>query len=131
MSFRNNIRSIALLVCFTFITIITQAQEQERTPLTAEERATKWTEWMKSELSITAEQEPKVYEINLKYAQQTESVRVLGGSRRSKFKDVKSIDNAKDDELKAILTPEQFEQYQAKKQEMRKKVVKAARERKG
>lgn len=131
MLFRTIIRSIALLVCFTFIALTAQAQEQERTPLTSEERATKWTEWMKNELSITAEQEPEVHAINLKYAQQTESVRTQDGSRRSKFKDVKSIDNAKDEELKAILTPEQFEKYQARKQEMRKKVVKAARERKG
>lgn len=131
MSLRNMTRSIALLVCMSFITIGAWAQEEERTPLTPEERATKWTQWMKTELSITAEQEPKVHEINLKYAQQSESVRSQGGSRRSKFKDVKSIDDAKDEELKAILSPEQFEQYQAKKQDMRKKVVKAARDRKG
>lgn len=131
MLLRTIIRPIALLVCMSFIAIGAQAQEEERTPLTPEERATKWTEWMKTELSITAEQEPKVHEINLKYAQQTESIRAQGGSRRSKFKDVKSIDDAKDEELKAVLTPEQFEQYRAKKQDMRKKVVKAARERKG
>jgi Spy/CpxP family protein refolding chaperone len=131
MSLTNIIRSIALLACLSFITVVAQAQEEERTPLTPEERATKWTEWMKTELSVTAEQEPKVHEINLKYAQQTESVRAQGGSRRSKFKDVKSIDDAKDEELKAVLSPEQFEQYRAKKQEMRKKVMKAARERKG
>jgi hypothetical protein len=115
----------------TFISVGVQAQEEERTPLTPEERATKWTQWMKSELSITAEQEPKVHEINLKYAQQTETIRAQGGNRRSKFKDAKSIDDAKDEELKAVLSPEQFEQYRAKKQDMRKKVVKAARDRKG
>ena len=120
-----------MLVCMSFITAGAWAQEEERTALTPEERATKWTEWMKTELSITAEQEPKVHAINLKYAQQTESVRAQGGSRRSKFKDVKSIDDAKDEELKAILSPEQFERYRAKKQDMRKKVVKAARDRKG
>lgn len=131
MSPKNVIQAIALLVCLSFITVTTQAQDEERTALTPEERATKWTEWMKTELSITAEQEPRVHEINLKYAQQAESVRAQSGSRRSKFKDVKSIDDAKDEDLKAILTPEQFEQYRAKKQHMRKKVVKAARERKG
>lgn len=131
MSLIKIIRPFVLLVCMSFIAIGVQAQEEERTPLTPEERATKWTEWMKTELSITAEQEPKVHEINLKYAQQTESIRTQGGSRRSKFKDVKSIDDAKDEELKAVLSPEQFEQYRARKQDMRKKVVKAARERKG
>lgn len=131
MSLKNMIRSIALLVCMMFAAAGAQAQEEERISLTPEERATKWTEWMKTELSITAEQEPKVYEINLKYAKQTESVRAQGGSRRSKFKDVKSIDDAKDEEMKAVLSSEQFAQYQTKKQEMRKKAIKAARDRKG
>lgn len=72
-----------------------------------------------------------LYKINLKYAQQTQSVRSQEGSRKSKFKEVKSIDDAKDEELKAVLTPEQFEQYQTKKQDMQKKAVKAARERRG
>jgi Spy/CpxP family protein refolding chaperone len=120
-----------LQVCLLFVTVAVYAQTEERTSLTPEQRATKWTQWMKDELSISAEQETKVYEINLKYAQQAQSVRSQEGSRKSKFKEVKSIDDAKDEELKAVLTPEQFEQYQIKKRDMQKKVVKAARERRG
>jgi Spy/CpxP family protein refolding chaperone len=120
-----------LQVCLLFATVAVYAQTEARTSLTPEQRATKWTQWMKDELSISAEQETKVYEINLKYAQQAQSVRSQEGSRKSKFKEVKSIDDAKDEELKAVLTPEQFEQYQIKKRDMQKKVVKAARERRG
>lgn len=131
MSRRNIFRFIVVSACMLFITQGLHAQAEARNPLTPEERAAKWTQWMKNELNISAEQETKVHEINLKYAQQTQSVRSQEGSRKSKFKEVKSIDDAKDEELKAVLTPEQFEQYQTKKQDMQKKAVKAARERRG
>jgi hypothetical protein len=131
MSKRSIGRLILLQVCLLFTTVAVHAQTEERTPLTAEERATKWTQWMKDELNISAEQETKVHEINLKYAQQAQTVRSQEGSRKSKFKEVKSIDDAKDGELKTVLTPEQFEQYQTKKRDMQKKAVKAARERRG
>jgi protein CpxP len=98
------------------------AQTTDRTPLTAEERAQKWTDWMKTELTLTAEQEPKVHAINLKYADQMDDIKSAEGDRRSKFKDAKATSKAKDEELKAVLTPDQFTRYTAKKQEMQQKL---------
>lgn len=98
------------------------AQTTERTPLTAEERAQKWTDWMKTELTLTAEQEPNVHAINLKYADQMDDIKSAEGDRRSKFKDAKATSKAKDEELKAVLTPDQFTKYTAKKQEMQQKL---------
>jgi Spy/CpxP family protein refolding chaperone len=97
------------------------AQTTERTPLTAEERAQKWTDWMKKELTITAEQEPKVHAINLKYADQMDDIKTSEGDRRSKFKDARATNQAKDEELKTVLTPEQFTKYTEKKQERQQK----------
>lgn len=98
------------------------AQTTERTKLTAEERAQKWTDWMKTELAVTAEQEPKVHAINVKYANQMDDVKSEGGDRRSKFKDARENSKAKDEELKAVLTPDQFTKYTEKKQEMQQKI---------
>lgn len=98
------------------------AQTAERTPLTAEERAQKWTDWMKKELTLTAEQEPKIHAINLKYADQVDDIKAEEGDRRSKFKEVRATNKAKDEELKAVLTPEQFTKYTEKKQESRQKM---------
>jgi phage portal protein BeeE len=98
------------------------AQTTERTKLTAEERAQKLTEWMKKELTLTAAQEPTVHAINLKYADQMDDIKASEGDRRSKFKDAKATGKAKDDELKAVLTPEQFTIYSQKKEEMKQKM---------
>jgi hypothetical protein len=113
-----------------FIVTGAQAQSEDLSSLTPEDRATKWTQWMKKELKISAEQEPTVHEINLKYAQQTESIRAQDGSRKSKFQEVKAVDSAKDEELKTVLTPDQFTLYLDKKREMQKKFIKAVRDKK-
>ncbi|MBT1710811.1 hypothetical protein KK062_21395 [Fulvivirgaceae bacterium PWU5] len=98
------------------------AQTAERTSLTAEERAQKWTDWMKKELTLTAEQEPRVHAINVKYADQMDGIKAEEGDRRSKFKEVRETNKAKDEELKAVLTPEQFTKYTEKKQERQQKM---------
>lgn len=106
------------------------AQTTERTPLTAEQRAQKWTDWMKKELTLTAEQEPKIHAINVKYADQMEDIKAEEGDRRSKFKDARETNKAKDEELKTVLTPEQFTTYTEKKQERQQK-MRENRKRKG
>ena len=98
------------------------AQTTERTPLTSAERAQKWTDWMKKELTLTAEQEPKIHAINVKYADQMDDIKAEEGDRRSKFKEVRETNKAKDEELKAVLTPEQFTKYTEKKQERQQKM---------
>lgn len=98
------------------------AQTTERTPLTTEERAQKWTDWMKKELTLTAEQEPRIHAINVKYADQMDDIKAEEGDRRSKFKEVRETNKAKDEELKAVLTPEQFTKYTEKKQERQQKM---------
>lgn len=120
----NTIKISILLVAL--ITTISHtpatAQTTYRTPLTAEQRAQKWTDWMKTELALTTEQEPKVHAINVKYAGQMEDIKAEGGDRRSRFKEAKGNNKAKDEELKAVLTPDQFTKYTEKKQEMRQKI---------
>jgi Spy/CpxP family protein refolding chaperone len=120
-----NVKKISMLLVVLIAGSVWQhvaAQTTERTPLTAEERAQKLTDWMKKELTLTAEQEPKVHAINVKYADQMDDIKAEGGDRRAKFKEAKDTNKAKDEELKTVLTPEQFTKYSEKKQEMRQKI---------
>jgi len=95
---------------------------------TPEERAQRLTDWMRTELQLTSEQEIKVHEINLRYAQQTEHVKSNNGSRMEKFKELKSNDSKKDEELKPVLNAEQFATYSDKKRAMQKQALRNSRQ---
>lgn len=84
-------------------------QHAQRTP---EERAARQTEMMTRKLSLTEEQNKKVYEINLKSAQQMQT--------SFQAKDPKSMRAAreeKDAALLQVLTPEQGKRYEEMKKE--------------
>jgi Spy/CpxP family protein refolding chaperone len=83
-----------------------------------EDRAKRLTLMMKDNLSLTAAQEPKVADINLKYAKKNEEIRKIADTtaRRKTFQ---STNKQKDAELKAILTPEQFKTYLKLAEEMK------------
>lgn len=120
-----NLTKISILLVVLIATSLAHhaaAQTTERTPLTAAKRAQKWTDWMKKDLGLTAEQEPKVHAINVKYADQVDDIKAAEGDRRSKVKEVRANSKAKDEELKAVLTPEQFTKYTEKKQEKQQKI---------
>lgn len=121
---KNVLKNMMLVVTLVAAGVCQQAvaQTTERTRLTAEERAQKWTDWMKTELALTSEQEPKVHAINVKYADQMDEIKAEAGDRRSKLKEARAGSKAKDEELKAVLTPEQFTKYSEKKQEMQQKI---------
>lgn len=77
-------------------------------------RAKKQTERMTGKLGLTADQEAKVYDINLKAARQMAEARDKGG-------DMKEVQQKKDEELKGVLTPEQMKKYEEIKAEMKAK----------
>jgi len=86
---------------------------------TAETRASKMTEWMKTNLSLTADQLSKVQELNMKYAVKMDSLRNSSLEKQDKHAAMKSGNETKDSELKGILTSEQYATYQEKKKEMK------------
>ena len=88
---------------------------------TPEERAKAQTELMKSKLDLTADQLPKVADLNLKYAQKMEPILKGDAGWFMKMHEVKEISGAKEAELKQILSPEQFDKYLASKAEMRER----------
>lgn len=97
------------------------AKAQDGQMPSAEARAAKMTDWMKTNLNLTADQLGKVQALNLKYAQKMDSARNNTGDRQAKFAQMKSDNEARDTELKGILTDDQYKTYQEKKQEMKSK----------
>lgn len=86
---------------------------------TPAQRAQLMTAFMKDQLKFDAAVLPKVQAINIKYAELAEPV--LKGDdnmfkKRSKMHDIM---DAKDKELKAILSKEQFDLYDSKKDELK------------
>jgi hypothetical protein len=106
------------------------AWAQKKTSLTPEERATKITEWMKTNLQLNNDQATQVQTINLKYANKTQELQTHSMSRKQKMQTLKDNDKAKDAELKNVLTTGQYNGYQAKKDEIRKQMKERMREKK-
>jgi hypothetical protein len=119
-----------LLVVFVLGSADTIAQEQDKEPMPPDERAAKLTDWMKTNLQLTAEQEKPVQEINLKCAIKTEELRNTDEPRKEKFKKLKGYNEEKDQELKKLFTGEQFNLYQAKKEEVKEEFKAKAKEKK-
>ena len=98
------------------------AKAQERQHMSAEQRAAKITEWMKTNLKLNDELGTKVDEINKRYAMKTEDLRKSTTNKKEKMSSIKALDKEKDGELKAVLSEDQFKTYQAKKAEMKKQI---------
>jgi len=117
-----------LLTGLLFLVNITYAQK--KTSYTPEERAGKLTEWMKTNLQLNDDQATQVQNINLKYANKTQGLQTQSMSRKEKMQILKENDKAKDAELKNVFTTDQYNTYQAKKDEVRKQMKERMREKK-
>jgi hypothetical protein len=86
---------------------------------TPEQRAQQADDLMKKGLELTPQQVPLVHALNLKYAWRIENEVVkVQLSDWSRYKKLTEIHNAKDAELKKVLTEEQFAKYKKKRDEM-------------
>ncbi len=98
------------------------AQMEEFKNSTPEERATLQTELMKTALTLDEKAGTAVSEINLKYAKETQTLMDSSSPRLEKLMTFRKNSDAKDAEIKALLTPEQYSLYQQKKSEMEETV---------
>lgn len=76
-------------------------------------RAAIQTDFMAQKLQLSAEQRTQVEAINLKVANQMQPL--LEGSTWTLMREAKGVDQAKDNDLRAVLTPQQFDTYLASK----------------
>jgi len=120
--------NVLLLIVFLFAGNVIWGQK--KTSSTPEERATKLTEWMKTNLQLSGDQVTQVQTLNLKYANKTQELQTQSLSRKQKMQILKDNDKAKDAELKNVLTTEQYNNYQVKKEEIRKQMKERMREKK-
>ena len=113
--------SMQVVLVIALLALFTNARAQETTPKTPQEKADKWTNWMKENLKLADVQVPKVQEINLRYANQLATLKDTSStkSKETQMANVQKKEEAMDNELKGVLTVEQFKTYQAHKHEIR------------
>ncbi|MGC8823730.1 MAG: hypothetical protein ACP5PZ_03935 [Bacteroidales bacterium] len=121
MTTKTLMKALTLAIALVSFTLV-QAQGHRSQKPTPEEWARWQTEWMKKELSLDSTLVPRVYAINLKYANKMEEIMQTDTSRFERRQDVKNLMDAKENELKKVLTDEQFKRYLQKRNEMRQHV---------
>ena len=116
---------IALLVAAMSLLIVAaagaQSEMEKLKSSTPEERARLQTEMMKAKLGLTPDQTPQVAAINQKYAQRMEPIIKGHEGPLMRLRQMREVGQAKEAELKGVLSPEQFQKYLAEKHEMREK----------
>lgn len=88
----------------------------------AEERATRTTEKLKSELKLSEKQIKQVSEVVLKYAKKAEDMRNKSEDRSEMMQNMKKLTSEQDKELKKILNKEQFIKYEKIMEENRSRI---------
>ena len=120
----NSLKSLAffIIIILAGTTVFAQQQGQGQgqgwANATPEDRAKRQTDMMKTQLNLTAAQEPKVADINLRYAKKMEDIRKISDTA-VQHKSAKNLQSQKDKELKGVLTEAQFKDYQKMMEDMR------------
>jgi len=115
----------ACLVMITVLCFSTQSMAQDSTAWakkTPEEMAQALTKRMKSKLNLTADQEPKVNDINLAFAKKASALKGSGASKISKLQSLKKYQDDKDNALKGVLNDKQFATYQQMEEAQKEKI---------
>jgi hypothetical protein len=86
---------------------------------TPEQRATLQTDLMKARLDLTADEEPKIAALNLKYAQKMDPIIKSSAGMFSKMRDMRALNAQKEAELKQLLSKDQFTAYLAAREDIR------------
>jgi hypothetical protein len=111
--------AITLLFCTTAFSA-QMDMLKDSTPLM---RAKLQTGFMKKQLHLTRNQTEQVMAINLKYAKEMEPVIKANGAKLMKLRQERAIRKAKEGELMKVLSPGQYQAYQASKERMRQQMM--------
>ncbi|BDD12350.1 hypothetical protein FUAX_47820 (plasmid) [Fulvitalea axinellae] len=122
-------KSVLAIVMLLFVGFAVNAQNQDRDLPSIDERVKMMTELMTEKLSLTQEQIPEVEKINRKSAEEIDKIRAMT-DRRKKFTAFRNSQMEKNKELKAVLTKEQYKEYEKIKTELKKKAKEARKQRK-
>ena len=125
MSIRRSIGVSCLGLALAFTLAAAEDTEKAAPPKLppAAERAQALTAKMKEKLALTAEQETKVSAINLRAAEAVDHATALpGAGRYDRFQSVKAAQATRDNELKGVLTQDQWKKYKKLKDELKDQV---------
>jgi hypothetical protein len=115
----------AALVCLAMVALGSaraEAEEEKAAPAMppAQERAKQLTDKMREKLALTDEQVPKVEAINLRAAEAVDhAVALPGAGRVDRFQSVRTAQTQRDNELKGVLTQDQWKKYKKLKDEFK------------
>lgn len=125
MSFTKYVKGSLLILAIALLGVGTAAAQDAK--INPETIAKNLTEKMKTDLTLSDDQNSKVYTINLKFVQQAETIRNSGDEKLAKLRAIKSANEEKTKELKAVLTKEQFEKYEEMQKEKKEDFKKMRR----
>jgi len=117
---------VATMISFMCLTINAQnrANSHHQMKTRADEHAKVTTDEMKNKLNLNDSQYQKVYDINLKYAKKNKELAANSANEKSKEKTMKSQNEEKRNELKKVLTSEQYKKYDGMEKGMKKEAKK-------
>ncbi len=85
----------------------------------------------RDKLNLTDEQKPKVRAIDSVYFTGLAGLKQSQQGRLAKYKQFKSLSSTRDQQMKAVLTPQQFEQYQQFREEVKEEMKEKRRQQQG
>ena len=121
MSLRSIVR--AVLVVALLASRASAADLDALKDTTPAERAKAQTAMMKAKIGLTDAEAAKVGPINLKYAERMEPIIKGSEGPLKRMEAVRAVEQAKEAELKGVLTADQFTKFEANKQEMMEKLA--------
>ena len=90
---------------------------------TPAERAKAQTAMMKTKLGLSDAEVAKIGPMNLKYAERMEPIIKGSEGPLIRMKSMRGVEEAKEAELKTVLTADQFTKFEASKEEMMEKLA--------
>ena len=125
------IQYLFMIVLLTgLVTTHGYGQDEQATNKSTEEMAKAGTEKQKERLGLSDLQEEQMYEVNLKYIQKMQEIRLEGRSI-STMRKAKKMSKRMDKEVKDILNKDQFKEYSRMKDERREEMKKRMRSQRG
>jgi len=94
-----------------------KGQKGQQVKATAEERAAKQVETMKTSLNLSNDQVSKLQPIQSQYVKDQDQAR---GAKKGNQQDWKTKKDAYNTQVKSILTPEQYQKWQTQRADMKK-----------
>lgn len=114
-------------ICWVFalltLSVLTSRAQSKLTEEQKKELKEKQAEY-KAKLNLTPDQETKMEAINTTYIEGLSALKEGSGSRLSKYKQLKKLNNDRDAGMKKILDANQYQLYKEQQQDMKKEFKK-------